>query len=142
MELAKQPTVKNRNRAMLKAGIFLAFIILAISLIRFTPIKNYLTAQALGHFLETAGYWAPVLFMLIYTVGVCVFLPGTTGDFYMSGLVPCWEQVLLSLSDEPWEGTLLPRLSETGSKNMTMPSSETVLRQYSTCAWSISHSRP
>ena len=77
MELAKQPTVKNRNRAMLKAGIFLAFIILAISLIRFTPIKNYLTAQALGHFLETAGYWAPVLFMLIYTVGVCVFLPGT-----------------------------------------------------------------
>jgi uncharacterized membrane protein YdjX (TVP38/TMEM64 family) len=77
MEVATQPTVKNRNRAMLKAGIFLAFIILAISLIRFTPIKNYLTAQALGHFLETAGYWAPVLFMLIYTVGVCIFLPGT-----------------------------------------------------------------
>ena len=77
MEVATQQTVKSRNRAILKAGIFLAFIILAISLIRFTPIKNYLTAQALGHFLETAGYWAPVLFMLIYTVGVCVFLPGT-----------------------------------------------------------------
>ena len=77
MEVATQKTVKSRNRAILKAGIFLAFIILAISLIRFTPIKNYLTAQALGHFLETAGYWAPVLFMLIYTVGVCVFLPGT-----------------------------------------------------------------
>ena len=77
MEVATQQTVKNRNRAILKAGIFLAFIILAISLIRFTPIKSYLTAQALGQFLETAGYWAPVLFMLIYTVGVCVFLPGT-----------------------------------------------------------------
>jgi len=77
MEVATQQTVKNRNRAILKAGIFLAFIILAISLIRFTPIKSYLTAQALGQFLETAGYWAPALFMLIYTVGVCVFLPGT-----------------------------------------------------------------
>jgi len=77
MEVAAQQTVKSRNRAILKAGIFLAFIILAISLIRFTPIKNYLTAQALGDFLEMAGYWAPVLFMLIYTVGVCVFLPGT-----------------------------------------------------------------
>ena len=77
MELATQQTVKSRNRAILKAGIFLAFIILAIFLIRFTPIKNYLTAQALGHFLETAGYWAPVLFVLIYTVGLCVFLPGT-----------------------------------------------------------------
>jgi len=74
---AAQQTAKSRNKAILKAGIFLVFIILAISLIRFTPIKNYLTAQALGDFLETAGYWAPVLFILIYTVGVCVFLPGT-----------------------------------------------------------------
>jgi len=77
MEVATQKTVKSRNKAILKAGIFLVFIILAIFLIRFTPIKNYLTAQALGQFLETAGYWAPVLFVLIYTVGLCVFLPGT-----------------------------------------------------------------
>ncbi|TET92474.1 MAG: TVP38/TMEM64 family protein [Desulfobacteraceae bacterium] len=77
MELATQQTVKSRSRAILKAGIFLAFIILAISLIRFTPIKNYLSAQAMGRFLEMTGYWAPVLFVLIYTIGVCVFLPGT-----------------------------------------------------------------
>ena len=77
MEVATQQTVKSRHRAILKAGIFLVFIILAISLIHFTPIKNYITTQALGRFLKTAGYWAPVLFVLIYTVGVCVFLPGT-----------------------------------------------------------------
>ena len=77
MESEIQPTGKSRNKAILKAGIFLVFIILAIYLIRFTSIKNYLTAQALGDFLETAGYWAPILFMAIYAVGVCVFLPGT-----------------------------------------------------------------
>ena len=77
MEATTQQKVKSRSRALFKAGIFLAFIILAIYLIRFTPLKNYLTIQALGDFLETAGYWAPVLFVLIYTVGVCVFLPGT-----------------------------------------------------------------
>lgn len=77
MESEAQQTGKSRNKAILKAGIFLVFIILAIYLIRFTPIKNYLTAQALGDFLETAGYWAPILFMAIYAVGVCVFLPGT-----------------------------------------------------------------
>jgi uncharacterized membrane protein YdjX (TVP38/TMEM64 family) len=77
MEAAtKQPT-NSRSKALVKAGILVAFIILAISLIRFTPIKNYLTAEALGHFLETAGHWAPVLFMVIYTIGVCLFLPGT-----------------------------------------------------------------
>ena len=77
MEVAtKQPT-NTRSKALVKAGILVAFIVLAISLIRFTPIKNYLTAETLGHFLETAGYWAPVLFMLIYAIGVCLFLPGT-----------------------------------------------------------------
>lgn len=74
--VTKQPT-NTRSKALVKAGILVAFIVLAISLIRFTPIKNYLTAEALGHFLETAGYWGPVLFMLIYAIGVCLFLPGT-----------------------------------------------------------------
>jgi len=62
---------------MFKAIIFGAFIVGAIFLIRFTPVKNYLTAEALGLFLETAGLWAPVVYMAIYAVGVCLFLPGT-----------------------------------------------------------------
>lgn len=72
----KQPTKKTSN-AVLKAIIFAAFIIGAIFLIRFTPVKNYLTAEALGRFLEGAGLWAPVVYMAIYAVGVCLFLPGT-----------------------------------------------------------------
>ncbi|MBU4426315.1 MAG: TVP38/TMEM64 family protein [Desulfobacterales bacterium] len=66
-----------RGKALVKAGILIVFIVLAISFIRFTPIKDYLTAEALGHFLEAAGHWAPVLFMLIYAIGICLFLPGT-----------------------------------------------------------------
>jgi uncharacterized membrane protein YdjX (TVP38/TMEM64 family) len=77
MEDATKNSVNTRSKALVKAGILVAFIILAISLIRFTPIKNYLTAEALGNFLELAGHWAPVLFMLIYAIGVCLFLPGT-----------------------------------------------------------------
>lgn len=62
---------------MIKAGILVAFIVAAICLIRFTPIKNYLTAEALGRFLGAAGFWAPFAYMLFYAVGVCLFLPGT-----------------------------------------------------------------
>ncbi len=75
-ETLQQPT-KKTSKAMLKAIIFAAFIIGAIFLIRFTPVKNYLTAEALGRFLEGAGLWAPVVYMAIYAVGVCLFLPGT-----------------------------------------------------------------
>ena len=77
MEVATKQPSDTRSKALVKAIILVAFIGLAIYLIRFTPIKSYLTAEALGHFLETAGYWAPVLFMLIYAIGVCLFLPGT-----------------------------------------------------------------
>ena len=62
---------------MIKASVFVIFIVSAIGLVHFTPVKNYLTADALGNFLEAAGLWAPILYMLVYVVGVCMFLPGT-----------------------------------------------------------------
>ena len=66
-----------RRKAAIKAGIFVAFIVGAIVFIRYTPIKNYLTAEDLGRFLETAGIWAPIVYIVIYSLGVCLFLPGT-----------------------------------------------------------------
>ena len=55
----------------------IVFVIGAILLIRFTPVKGYLTTESLGNFMEKAGYWAPLLFILIYAAGVCLFVPGT-----------------------------------------------------------------
>jgi len=75
-ETVQQPT-KKTSKAVFKAIVFALFIVCAIFFIRFTPVKNYLTAEALGRFLETAGLWAPVVYMIIYATGVCLFLPGT-----------------------------------------------------------------
>ena len=61
----------------MKAIFLLIFIVAAIFLVRFTPIKNYLTAESLGRFLDGAGFWGPLIFILIYAAGVCLFLPGT-----------------------------------------------------------------
>lgn len=77
MDETLQQPAKKTSKAILKAIAFAAFIIAAILLIRFTPVKNYLTVDALGTFLEAAGLWAPVVYMMIYAVGVCLFLPGT-----------------------------------------------------------------
>lgn len=77
MEDTLQQPAKKSSKAVLKAIIFGAFIVAAILLIRFTPVKNYLTVEALSRFLEGAGLWAPVAYMVIYAVGVCLFLPGT-----------------------------------------------------------------
>jgi len=66
-----------RTKAMLKASTLAAFIIVAVYIIRFTPVKEFLTQEALGRFLEAAGFWAPLAFILVYTVGICFFVPGT-----------------------------------------------------------------
>ena len=68
---------KNRKKGVVKALIFLVFITSAIYVIRFTPLKGYLTAESLGSFLDRAGIWAPVVYIIMYAAGVCLFLPGT-----------------------------------------------------------------
>ncbi|MGD8659519.1 MAG: TVP38/TMEM64 family protein [Desulfobacterales bacterium] len=77
MEPADGNMPENRKKALVKAIFLLIFIVAAIFLVRFTPIKNYLTAEALGRFLDSAGFLGPLIFILIYAVGVCLFLPGT-----------------------------------------------------------------
>jgi uncharacterized membrane protein YdjX (TVP38/TMEM64 family) len=68
---------KNRRGAAIKAALLLAFVITAIVLVRFTPLKEYLRPERLGLLLETAGFWAPAAYVLIYAAGVCLFIPGT-----------------------------------------------------------------
>ncbi len=77
MEEAVQKSTKSRKSALIKASILLLFILAAIYVIRFTPVKEYLTAEALGRFLDSAGVWAPIVFIFVYAFGVCLFVPGT-----------------------------------------------------------------
>jgi len=65
---------KKGGMKMILLGLF---IIGAILLFRYTPIKAYLSPEALGAFLDTAGFWAPPVFIAIYAVGVSLLLPGT-----------------------------------------------------------------
>lgn len=65
------------SNSRLKAILLVLFIVGAIVLIRFTPVKNYVTAEALRTFLASAGFWAPLIYILVYAVGVCLFIPGS-----------------------------------------------------------------
>jgi len=101
---------------MIKALALGVFIIAAIYLIRFTPVKGYLTAEALGHFLEKVGMWAPVVYVAVYAVGVCFFLPGTLltglgaaifGPYW--GFLYVWVGAMFGASAAFWIGRTLGR---------------------------------
>jgi len=76
-EAGQEMKAQRRNSAIAKAAILVAFILVAVYAVRFTPVKEYLTAESLGTLLDKAGIWAPIAFILIYAVGVCLFVPGT-----------------------------------------------------------------
>ncbi len=59
------------------AAALVLFVITAVVIVRFTPVKEFLTAERLGNFLENAGFLAPLAFIIVYAAGVCLFVPGT-----------------------------------------------------------------
>ena len=71
------PTGKLRKTAIVKAAGLAVFVIAAILVVRYTPIKDFLTLGSLGSLLDAAGWWAPLAFILIYAAGICLFIPGT-----------------------------------------------------------------
>ena len=70
------PADKPRKRGLLKITILVAFILFSIYLVRYTSLKETLTAENVGHALDRAGVWAPFFFVLFYAAGVCLFIPG------------------------------------------------------------------
>ena len=116
MEAAEKGDPGNRGKAILKAAILLVFVVAAIFLVRYTPIKDYLSVEALGRFLDAVGIWAPVVFMVIYAGGVCLFLPGTLltglgaaifGPYW--GFVYVWFGAMAGASIAFWIGRTLGR---------------------------------
>jgi uncharacterized membrane protein YdjX (TVP38/TMEM64 family) len=116
MEAAIEQPTKNRRNAMVKGALLVAFIIAAIYLIRFTPVKGYLTAEALGGFLDRAGIWAPIVFVFVYALGLCLFVPGTLltglgaaifGAYW--GFLYVWVGAMLGASAAFWIGRTLGR---------------------------------
>jgi uncharacterized membrane protein YdjX (TVP38/TMEM64 family) len=113
---APQEPSRPGRRSLVKGLLLVIFIVAAVAVVRFTPIKGYLTPAGLGRFLERAGNWGPVIFALVYAAGVCLFVPGTLlttlgaalfgpyqGFFYV------WAGAMLGASAAFWIGRTLGR---------------------------------
>jgi uncharacterized membrane protein YdjX (TVP38/TMEM64 family) len=113
--VTQQPTT-SRRRILLKAISLVLFIIAAIYIIRFTPVKEFLTLESIRRLLEEAGFWAPLIYILIYAAGICFFVPGTFltaigaaifGPYW--GFVYVWGGAMIGASGAFWIGRTLGR---------------------------------
>ena len=108
--------MKITRKATLKAGILLIFMILAILVFRFTPLNAFLTEEAFTRFLKVSRWGAPLIFIMIYAVGVCLFIPGTLltalgattfGAYW--GFLYVWVGAMIGASAAFWIGRNLGR---------------------------------
>jgi uncharacterized membrane protein YdjX (TVP38/TMEM64 family) len=101
---------------LVKGAILLVFVVASVAVVRFTPVKSTLTPEGLGRLLEMAGIWGPVIFILVYAVGVCLFIPGTLlttlgGALFgpYKGFLYVWVGAMLGASAGFWIGRTLGR---------------------------------
>ena len=112
----EQKSTKTHKNALLKAIIFICFITACILIVKFTPAKDYININTLSGFIDRAGLWAPAVFILVYAVGVCIFLPGTLltgigaavfGPYY--GFIYVWIGAMIGASGAFFIGRTLGR---------------------------------
>ena len=108
--------MKINRRATIKAGILLIFMILAVLAFRFTPLNAFLTEETLSRFLKASRWGAPLTFVMIYAIGVCLFIPGTLltalgaaifGAYW--GFLYVWVGAMIGASAAFWIGRNLGR---------------------------------
>jgi uncharacterized membrane protein YdjX (TVP38/TMEM64 family) len=68
---------KKSSTPIIKAAFFVVFILAAVLVFRFTPLKEYLHPQSLKDLFAASGNLAPLFFVFVYAIGVCLFLPAT-----------------------------------------------------------------
>ena len=116
MEAITQQQTKGRKKGIIKALLFVLFIAAAIYAVRFTSLREFFTREALGRFLEEAGFWAPLTYIIVYTVGICLFVPGTLltalgaaifGAYW--GFLYVWIGAMMGASAAFWIGRTLGR---------------------------------
>ena len=77
LELTDMGRQNLRKISILKAVLLVLLIVAALGVFRFTPLREFLTVERLSRSLDAAGIWAPIVYILVYTAGVCLFIPGT-----------------------------------------------------------------
>ena len=60
-----------------KAMVFALFLATAIWLFRYTGLKELIAPAQIENFVLRSGPWGPLVFILVYALGICLFLPAT-----------------------------------------------------------------
>ena len=77
MNTSPHHTKKISRRALVKVLMLLGLICAGLCLMHFTPVKDFLTPECLARFLDRAGIWGPIAFIVIHGTSISLFVPAS-----------------------------------------------------------------
>ena len=86
MEKMSNQEEKISKGSLGKFLVLVLFLVGAVCLFRLSPIKDFVTPESLGRVLDATGLWAPVVFILIETVAISLFVPASIPIILGAGL--------------------------------------------------------
>lgn len=64
-------------KAKIKATVFIAFLVSAMLILRYSPLQEYLDPALLRELVGSFGIASPIIFILAYAASITLFLPAT-----------------------------------------------------------------
>jgi len=71
------PEKDKSSKNILKFIALIFFVIAIVLLFKYTPIRDYISATKLQQFIQSFGFWAPLVYIIIYTIGPTLMFPGS-----------------------------------------------------------------
>jgi len=68
---------KKSNRNIIKFSALIFFVIAIILLFKYTSIRSYINATKLQEFIQSFGFWAPLVYIVIYAIAPILMFPGS-----------------------------------------------------------------
>lgn len=63
--------------AIIKFAILAALVLSGILVLRFTGLKEMVNLEEVGRLVRACGLWAPVVFIVVEAVAICLFVPAS-----------------------------------------------------------------
>ena len=79
---------------ILKVAMTFIILLIVAYIVLMSPLRDFITVENIISFVDGFGMWGPLIFMLIYIIGLLVFVPATLFSIAGGFIFGLWEGVL------------------------------------------------
>jgi uncharacterized membrane protein YdjX (TVP38/TMEM64 family) len=77
--------------------LLFVLVVVAVVLTLYFDLLRFITLEKISHYQQALGWWAPVVFVIAFTLGELIHIPSVIWIFFAGLIWPIWLSIPLSL---------------------------------------------